>query len=49
MAKKTKNPVAKFMNQFNKPATQRDKTKYFRKEKHKKGRNKADPYFLQAA
>lgn len=41
-----KNPVAKFMNTVNKSATHRDKTKYFRKEKHKKGRK--DPYLLAA-
>lgn len=41
-----KNPVAKFMNQVNKHSVQRDKTKYYRKEKHKKGRK--DPYLLAA-
>lgn len=45
MAKKTKkpkisNPVAKYCRQFNKATVERDKTKYYRKEKH----NKSDYY-----
>ena len=46
MKKRNKNPVAKFMNRLNKPVVQRDKTKYYRKEKHKKGPK--DPYLLAA-
>lgn len=45
MKKRNKNPVAKFMNQVNKSATHRDKTKYFRKEKHK---GRKDPFLLTA-
>ena len=41
----TKNPVAKFMNQVNKHSVQRDKTKYYRKNKHK---GRKDPYLLAA-
>ena len=33
---KKRNPVAKFMERFNKPKTHRDKTKYSRKQKHSK-------------
>ncbi len=39
---KRRSPVARYMNEFNKPATHRDRTKYRRKDKHK-GRN-FDPY-----
>lgn len=34
---KRRSPVAKHMEQFNKPKTFRDRTKYTRKSKHKKG------------
>lgn len=44
MKKRHKNPVARVINQYNKPATHRDRTKYYKKDKHK-GR-KFDPYFL---
>ena len=40
-----KNPVAKFMNTLNKSATHRDKTKYYRKDKHK---DRKDPYLFAA-
>lgn len=34
---KRRNPVHHFMNQVSKPKTERDRTKYSRKKKHKKG------------
>ena len=34
--KRKRNPVAHFMNQVSKPKTERDRTKYRRKDKHKK-------------
>ena len=40
-----KNPVAKFAGQFNKCHKHRDKTKYFRKDKHK---GRKDPFLLAA-
>ena len=48
MKKKTKNrnPVARFINDFNKPATHRDKTKYSRKTKHTKAPN--EPFLMAA-
>jgi len=33
--RRIKNPVAKNMEKFNRPATHRDKTKYNRKDKHR--------------
>jgi hypothetical protein len=42
--KRTKNPVARFMNDFNKPATHRDKTKYSRKAKHTKA--PSEPFLM---
>lgn len=43
--RKGKNPVARVINEFNRPATHRDrKNDYKRNEKHK-GQGK-DPYFL---
>lgn len=42
---KTRNPVARFMNDFNKPATHRDQTKYSRKAKHKA---RPEPFFVVA-
>lgn len=45
MSKRNKaNPVAKYMEAFNRPATHRDRTKYTRKAKHNKGQNA--PYSL---
>lgn len=41
-----RNPVAKFAGKFNKAQTHRDRTKYYRKDKHKKGRT--DPFCLGA-
>jgi len=40
-----KNPVARFMNDFNKPATHKDRTKYSRKAKHKA---RTEPFFVAA-
>ena len=36
MSAPSNNPVMKFMEQFNKPKTERDRKKYRRKQKHKK-------------
>ena len=33
--KRSKNPVAKFMNKLNRPATHKNKNKYNKKRKHK--------------
>ena len=44
--KRTKNPVARFMNDFNKPATHQDKTKYSRKAKHTKAPQ--EPFLMAA-
>jgi len=41
--RRIKNPVAKNMEEFNRPATHRDRTKYNRKDKNK---GSQDPYFL---
>jgi len=40
------NPVAKYCRQFNRSHVERDRTKYFRKEKHKKGASQMDRSFF---
>lgn len=40
--RRVKNPVARVLDEFNKPATHRDKTKYSRKDK----KGSQDPFYL---
>ncbi len=44
--RRIKNPVARVMNEFNKPATHRDKTKYKRKDKYNGKKGSQDPFLL---